>query len=97
MFIIVKQILRLLGWGSGRFVPLENFSSRLYLNRSYLGMCSYCHPRESGDPENLPTFPDFLDSRFRGNDAGKLRIPRWLRLNKSFLYIYPFINTYNRI
>ncbi|MBF0140158.1 MAG: hypothetical protein HQL74_07755 [Magnetococcales bacterium] len=26
-------------------------------------------------------FSDFLDSRFRGNDARKLRVPRWLRFN----------------
>ncbi len=49
------------------------------LNRSYLGMCSYRHPRESGDPEDFSTFPDFLDPRFRGDDTGKLRLPCWLR------------------
>ncbi len=50
-----------------------------HLNRNYLGLRSFCHPRESGDPEDFSTFPDFLDSRFLGNDARKLRFPYWLR------------------
>ncbi len=33
---------------------------KFLLNRSYLGMCSYRHPREGGDPEDFSTFPDFL-------------------------------------
>ncbi len=59
----------------------REFFLSLKLNRSYLGMCSYCHPRESGDPEDFPTSPDFLDSRFRGNDTRKLRFPCWLRFS----------------
>ncbi len=33
------------------------------LNHSYLGLRSFCHPRESEDPGIYTPFPDFLDSR----------------------------------
>ena len=36
------------------------------------------HPRESGDPDGLSTWHRLsVDSRFRGNDGGRLRDMKW--------------------
>ncbi len=44
-----------------------------------LGCVVFVIPAEAGIQETYTPFPNFLDSRFRGNDAGKLYIPCWLR------------------